>query len=58
MSQIINTTVSKLNLVTREEFATQVQVLIKTRLKVEQLEKKLMALQEQQLQKLDAAQIR
>ncbi len=33
--------ISKLNLVTRQEFATQTQVLVKTRLRVEQLEKKL-----------------
>lgn len=55
IAQIIKTTISKLDLVPREEFTTQTQVLIKTRLKVEQLEKKLSALQEQQHQKLDAA---
>ena len=42
--QLILATISKLNLVTREEFEIQTQVLLRTRLKVEQLEKKLMEL--------------
>ena len=42
--QLILAAIRKLNLVTREEFAVQTQVLLKTRLRVEQLEKKLMEL--------------
>lgn len=40
--------INKLNLVTREEFDIQTQVLHKTRLKVEQLERRLLELQAQQ----------
>jgi BMFP domain-containing protein YqiC len=42
--------IGKLNLVTREEYDTQTQVLYKTRLRVEQLENKLSQLQAQQQQ--------
>jgi BMFP domain-containing protein YqiC len=42
--QLILAAIRKLNLVTREEFTVQTQVLLKTRLRVEQLEKKLMEL--------------
>lgn len=42
--QLILAAIRKLNLVTREEFVVQTQVLLKTRLRVEQLEKKLMEL--------------
>jgi|EndMetStandDraft_7_1072992.scaffolds.fasta_scaffold7487929_1 BMFP domain-containing protein YqiC len=48
MHQLIVSTISKLNLVTRQEFDTQTQVLIKTRLRVEQLEQILMELQRQE----------
>ena len=44
--QLILNTISKLNLVTREEFATQTQVLAKARLRIEELEKRLIELQE------------
>jgi BMFP domain-containing protein YqiC len=40
-SQFIKSTLSKLNLVTREEFDVQTKVLAKTRAKLEELEKKL-----------------
>jgi len=46
--QLILATINKLNLVTREEFAIQTQVLLRTRLKVEQLERKLMELSTKQ----------
>lgn len=42
--QLMKSAIRKLNLVTREEFEVQTQVLLKTRLRVEQLEKKLMEL--------------
>lgn len=42
--QLVMNAINKLNLVTRQEFEVQTQVLLKTRLKVEQLEKKLMEL--------------
>ena len=42
--QLILAAIRKLNLVSREEFTVQTQVLLKTRLRVEQLEKKLMEL--------------
>ncbi len=45
--KLVLAAISKLNLVTRQEFATQTQVLIKTRLRVEQLENKLEELQAQ-----------
>ena len=44
IQQLVLAAINKLNLVTREEFAIQTQVLLRTRLKVEQLEKKLMEL--------------
>jgi len=44
IQQLVLRAIRKLNLVTREEFNIQTQVLLKTRLKVEQLEKKLMEL--------------
>ena len=44
MKQLVMAAVKKLSLVTREEFEVQTQVLLKTRLKVEQLEKRLMEL--------------
>lgn len=44
IQQLIIATISKLNLVTREEFMIQTQVLLRTRLRVEQLERKLMEL--------------
>lgn len=44
VQQLVQSAINKLNLVTREEFEIQTQVLLKTRLKVEQLEKKLMEL--------------
>lgn len=47
IQQLIITVINKLNLVTRQEFAAQTQVLIKTRLRVEQLEQKLIELQKQ-----------
>ncbi len=37
--RILSTTFSKLNLVTREEFDTQTKVLLRTRKKLEELEK-------------------
>lgn len=46
---ILQAMFSKLDLVTREEFDTQTQVLLRTREKVEQLEQKIKQL-EQQLQ--------
>jgi len=46
--QIVLATINKLNLVTREEFAIQTQVLLRTRLKVEQLERKIMELSTKQ----------
>lgn len=49
LHQLALAAISKLNLVTRQEFATQTQVLIKTRLRVEELEKKLLELQEHKL---------
>lgn len=45
---LVTAAIKKLRLVTREEFEVQTQVLIKTRLKVEQLEKKLMELNVEQ----------
>lgn len=48
IQQLALSAISKLNLVTRQEFDTQTQVLIKTRLRVEQLEQKLMELQRQE----------
>lgn len=48
IQQLALSAISKLNLVTRQEFDTQTQVLIKTRLRVEQLEQKLMELQGQE----------
>ncbi len=42
--QLVLTTINKLNLVTREEFEIQTKVLLRTRLKVEQLERQLMEL--------------
>lgn len=42
--QTVHAAISRMNLVTREEFEVQTQVLLRTRLKVEQLEKKLIAL--------------
>lgn len=47
MQELLNTTLNKLNLVTRQEFNTQMQVLIKTRLKVEELENKIRELEGQ-----------
>jgi BMFP domain-containing protein YqiC len=44
MQNIILAAINKLNLVTREEFEVQTQVLLKTRLRVEQLEQKLLEL--------------
>lgn len=44
VERLVMSAINKLNLVTREEFEVQTQVLLKTRLKVEQLEKKLMEL--------------
>lgn len=40
----VQAAINKLNLVTREEYEVQTQVLLKTRQRVEQLEKKLMEL--------------
>lgn len=48
IQQLALSAISKLNLVTRQEFDTQTQVLIKTRLRVEQLEQKLMELQREE----------
>jgi BMFP domain-containing protein YqiC len=48
VKQLVRATISKLKLVTREEFEIQTQVLLKTRLRVEQLEKKLMELNVEQ----------
>lgn len=47
MQQLFHSTLQKLNLVTREEFITQTQLLIKTRARVEELEKKILELEEQ-----------
>ena len=47
MQQLLISTLNKLNLVTRQEFATQTQVLQKTRLRIEQLEKKILELEGQ-----------
>jgi len=44
LQQLVMNAINKLNLVTRQEFDIQTQVLLKTRLKVEQLEKKLLEL--------------
>ncbi len=44
VQQLVHTAVKRLNLVTREEFEIQLQVLRKTRLMVENLEQKLMEL--------------
>ncbi len=44
VKQLLQAAVAQLNLVTREEFEVQTQVLLKTRLRVEQLEKRLMEL--------------
>lgn len=44
IQQLVKARINKLQLVTREEFEVQTQVLLKTRLKVEQLEKRLMEL--------------
>ena len=41
IKQVLQTQLSKLDLVTREEFDIQKKVLLKTRLKIEELEKKL-----------------
>lgn len=46
--QLVLAAINKLNLVTREEFAIQTQVLLRTRLKVEQLERKIMELSTKQ----------
>jgi BMFP domain-containing protein YqiC len=46
--QLVLAAINKLNLVTREEFTIQTQVLLRTRLKVEQLERKLMELSTKQ----------
>ncbi|HSX20744.1 MAG TPA: accessory factor UbiK family protein [Gammaproteobacteria bacterium] len=54
IQQIFLATINKLDLVTREEFATQTQVLIKTRLRIEQLENKLAELQEKDRCVIDA----
>lgn len=43
--QFVKSALSKLNLVTREEFDVQARVLAKTRAKLEELEKKLEALE-------------
>lgn len=48
VQQLIMAAINKLNLVTREEFEVQTQVLLRTRLRVEQLEKKLMELNVEQ----------
>jgi BMFP domain-containing protein YqiC len=48
IQQMALSAISKLNLVTRQEFDTQTQVLVKTRLRLEQLEQKLMELQRQE----------
>jgi BMFP domain-containing protein YqiC len=48
IKQLVAATIKRLKLVTREEFEVQTQVLLKTRLKVEQLEKKLMELNVEQ----------
>lgn len=48
IQQLALSAISKLNLVTRQEFDTQTQVLIKTRLRVEQLEQKLIELQREE----------
>ncbi len=45
LQQVLDSTLNKLNLVTRHEFATQTQVLLKTRLRVEELERKIMELE-------------
>ena len=42
--QLVMSAINRLNLVTRQEFEVQTQVLLKTRLKVEQLEQKLLEL--------------
>jgi BMFP domain-containing protein YqiC len=47
MQQLLISALNKLNLVTRQEFATQTQVLQKTRLRIEQLEKKILELEGQ-----------
>jgi len=44
VQQLVMRVINKLNLVTRQEFEVQTQVLLKTRLKVEQLEQKLLEL--------------
>ncbi len=44
VKQLLQAAVAQLNLVTREEFEIQTQVLLKTRLRVEQLERRLMEL--------------
>lgn len=49
VQQLVQTAVKRLNLVTREEFEIQLQVLRKTRLMVEALERKLMELHAEQL---------
>ncbi len=48
VQQLVHTAVKRLNLVTREEFEIQLQVLRKTRMMVENLEKKLMELNAEQ----------
>ncbi len=42
--QLISNALNKLNLVTRHEFEVQTQVLLKTRLRVEQLEQRVVEL--------------
>ena len=46
IAQILQKPLTSLNIITREEFDIQTQVLLRTRLKVQELEKKLASLEQ------------